>query len=227
MTARPAQRHTFVFADLAGYTALTDAHGDERAADVAEGFSLALAELLVDHAGEAVKHLGDGILLRLDSAADALRLAARAVGELGSRHGSLGVRVGMHTGPAVRRADDWFGAAVNLAARVAAEAGAGEVLLTRATHDEATAALRGFAVRPRGASRLKNVSEPVELFALVLPGDVLRDLEVDPVCRMAVDKELAHGRVRYGDEVYTFCPASCADLFRARPQRFFDAEEAP
>lgn len=71
--------HTFVLADLAGYTALTEAHGDEHAGDVAEAFARALAELSAEHAGEEVKRLGDGVLLRLDAAPDALRLAARAV----------------------------------------------------------------------------------------------------------------------------------------------------
>ncbi len=213
-------QHTFLLADLAGFTALTEAHGDKMAADVAEEFARAMRELLVEHTGEEVKRLGDGVLLRLDRAADALRLAAKAVSDLGGRHGALGVRIGMHTGPAVSRGDDWFGATVNLAARVAGEAGRAEVLLTAATRDAADAGLDGFGVRSLGRRRLRNLSEAIELFALVLAEDGCTDMALDPVCRMAVDPDHPHDQVRHAGETHVFCSSSCAALFRASPERF-------
>ena len=56
--------HTFVFADLAGYTALTEAHGDEHAADAAAEFCGAVRVLLPEHNTEEVKAIGDARLLR-------------------------------------------------------------------------------------------------------------------------------------------------------------------
>lgn len=94
---------TFLFADLAGYTALTEAHGDEHAAHEAAAFCDAVRELLDDYDGEEVKAIGDALLLRVAEPVEALRLAARIVCELGERDRSLGVRIGMHTGTAVRR----------------------------------------------------------------------------------------------------------------------------
>src|SRR5216684_2285701 len=83
--------HTFLFADLAGYTDL----------------------------------------------AEAIRLGVRIVREVGGRHFFPTVRVGIHTGPAVERGGDWFGASVNLAARVSGAAAGGEALLTDVTRDAA------------------------------------------------------------------------------------------
>ena len=127
MGASQDATHTFVFADLAGYTALTAAHGDDEAADAAEAFFAAVRELLPDHHAEEIKAIGDALMLRAPDAAQAAGLAERIVCGYGTQHRGLGIRVGIHTGTAVRRGDDWFGAAVNIASRVADLATAGEV----------------------------------------------------------------------------------------------------
>jgi adenylate cyclase len=124
---------TFLFADLSGFTALTEAHGDEEAADLAGGFFADLRAILADHGGHEVKTMGDEAMIRCDSASGAIGLALRLVQEIGARQGLPSVRVGLHTGPAAERAGDWFGATVNLAARVSALASGGEVLLTGAS----------------------------------------------------------------------------------------------
>jgi adenylate cyclase len=69
-----ADLHTFLFADLAGFTALTEAHGDEQAADLAHEFSRAGAELLPRHGAEQVKTIGDALMLRVDQPAEAVKL---------------------------------------------------------------------------------------------------------------------------------------------------------
>jgi class 3 adenylate cyclase/YHS domain-containing protein len=211
---------TFVFADLAGYSALTEAHGDERAADAAAEFCAAVRVLMEDYGGEEVKTIGDALLLRVPDAPQAVHLAARLVGDYGARHHSLGVRIGMHTGVAVCRDGDWFGAAVNLASRIADQAHAGEVLMSAATWAQAGDAALPGQLRPRGRRRLKNLIEPVELFALV-PEDITeRQLPIDPVCRMAVDPVLAADRAVYHGIEYHFCSIGCAEAFRAAPQRY-------
>jgi class 3 adenylate cyclase len=69
---------TFLFADLAGYTALAEAHGDELAADTAADFVVTARELLADADAEEIKSLGDGLMLRAPDATRAVRLGARA-----------------------------------------------------------------------------------------------------------------------------------------------------
>jgi class 3 adenylate cyclase len=206
--------HTFVFADLAGYTALTEAMGDESAADVAAEFCDHVRALLTEHRAEEIKVIGDAILLRVPEAASAARLAQRIVDDYGARHRALGVAVGMHTGTAVQRGADWFGSAVNVASRVADVAGAGEVLLTEATR---VAAGGTVSTRPRGRHAFKHVREPVELFELVV---AKRALPLDPVCRMVVDPELAPEHTVYRGVEYHFCSHACARAFAADPRRY-------
>lgn len=191
--AGPEAQHMLVFADLAGFTALTEAHGDRRAVGVIEEFSRSARELLHAYDAEQVKAIGDALMLRGTEAAQAVRLGVRLVDEVGAQHGFPGVRVGIHTGPAIRREDDYFGATVNLAARVADAANAGELLLTGATRDAAEPALEGVQFRNLGTRTLKNVTEPIELFTVLREDQAGGpDLLLDPVCRMALDPARSH-----------------------------------
>ena len=204
-----ASLHTFVFADLAGYSALTEAHGDEEAADAAAGFFEIVRSLLAEHGAEEVKVIGDAVLLRSPDAAPAAGLAERIVCDHGTRHRALGVRVGMHTGTAVRRGDDWFGSAVNIAARIADMARAGEILCSAATREALGPAVPLLA---RGERMLRNLVEPVAVYEFVLAQSARR-LPVDPVCRMGVDPIRAVARREHAGSDYYFCSERCVQAF--------------
>lgn len=212
---------TFIFADIAGFTALTEAHGDEEAAALVAEFCDAVSAEL-PRGGTQVKTIGDALMLAVPDPRAAVLLGLRIVNELMLGHGAPAVRVGLHHGPAVERGGDYFGAAVNLAARVSAEANGGEVLLTG--HTAALAPqLEGVIYVPRGRRALRNVREPVELFAAVRAGTVREDtLPHDPVCRMAVEPERATGRLMYEGTAYFFCSLACAGQFARHPERFAD-----
>jgi adenylate cyclase len=212
---------TFLFADIAGFTALTEAHGDEEAATLVADFCDAVtAELPARSA--LVKTIGDAVMLRIPDPAQAIGLGLRIAHGLMRGHGAPAVRVGLHHGPAVERDGDYFGATVNLAARVAGVASDGEVLLT--AHTAALAPeLEGVFYEPRGREALRNVREPVELFAAVRKGDSTNDrLALDPVCRMAVDPDRAAGRLMYEGTAYFFCTLACAGEFAREPERFVE-----
>jgi adenylate cyclase len=200
---------------------MTEVHGDEMAADAVRDFCAGVGSLLPEFDAEQVKSIGDAVMVRVPDAAPAVELAVRLIGEVGSRHGSLGVRVGAHTGPAVHRDGDWFGAAVNLAARVAAVAERGEVLMTEVTRTAAADSLSRFALERRPGQSFKNIAEPVTVYALTLASqpDVAR-LPTDPVCRMAVHpEEASERRTRDGAEVL-FCSSECAEVFDRDPDRY-------
>lgn len=222
-----ADEQTFVFADLAGFTALTEAHGDEFAADVAARFCSEARALLPEYDAEEIKSIGDAVMLRVPDPGGAVELALRVAEELGRHHGSLGVRIGMHTGPAVERGGDWFGATVNVAARVAELAQPGEVLMTAATSDAAKSSVADREVRSRGLKRLKNVADPIELF-VVCPVDAktLAGLPIDPVCRMSVDPAKGTEPVVYRGVTYHFCSSTCRDRFVADPRRYVQRRSA-
>jgi adenylate cyclase len=210
---------TFLFADIAGFTALTEAHGDEEAADLVADFCRAVTAELPCYGGDHVKTIGDAILLRLREPEQAVLLGLRIVNELMRGHGAPAIRVGLHHGSAVERDGDYFGAAVNLAARVSAEATGGEVLVTG--HTAALApAIDGVYYEPRGRQALRNVREPVELFAAVRTSAGEGRLPIDPVCQMGVDPDHAPGRLLHEGTAYYFCTLTCAGEFARDPARF-------
>jgi class 3 adenylate cyclase len=156
--------HTFLFTDLVGYTALTDAEGDDRAAEVALKLQRRVRDLLAGYGGEEVKALGDGIMLRCTDPAAAVRLGLRIVAELEADPTFPPVRVGMHSGQAVAHDGDWYGRTVNVAARLCSVAPGGEVLVSDATRG-AAGRMRKVDFGDRRLHWLRNVTEPIGTYS--------------------------------------------------------------
>jgi class 3 adenylate cyclase len=213
---------TFVFADIAGYTALTEAHGDADAAELAATFCREVSELARAAGGEVVKTIGDAVMVRHGEPSDAVGLGLTAAHEVLAGHGFPAVRVGMHHGPALARGGDWFGATVNLAARVAAAAAGGEVLLTAAVRDRA-GELGGVEFESRGEHRMRNVAAPVPLFAAVRDERSTETRHVDPVCRMLIAEGREAGSFRHAETLYRFCSLECARRFLDDPDAYTGA----
>ena len=210
---------TFLFADIAGFTALTEAHGDEQAVALVDEFAEAVQRELPAVRGEHVKSVGDALMLRVPDPADAIRLGLTITHDLLRGHEAPAVRVGLNHGSAVERDGDYFGSTINVAARVSALAGGGEVLVTG--HTAALAPdLEGVVYESRGRQALRNVSEPVEIFAAFPLGRQVDELATDPVCRMAVDPQRAAGRLVHHQTPYFFCSLTCAAAFAQHPERY-------
>ena len=156
---------TFVFADLVGYTALTEECGDETAARVAREFRRTISGLSREHGAWQVKSMGDGAMIWSPDAAGAVALAARLVEEVGVRPDLLPVRVGVHTGPVVMLGGDWYGSAVNVAARLAGEASANEALVSWATRSAARDDLKG-SLKHRCEIVLRGIERPIAVWSL-------------------------------------------------------------
>ena len=158
---------TVIYADLVGYSAATEAHGDETAAALALRLAdLAAASCAPEAGDRLVKSIGDAVLCSSTNPADGLRLAARLnQAVLNERH-FPSLRTGLCEGAVVERRGDIFGAVVNLAARIAELAEPGEVL---ATIEVADAAVRlEVPVSRVGPRRMKNLHDAHELFRLEL-----------------------------------------------------------
>ena len=211
------QVHTFLFADLAGFTALTEAHGDEEAADLAADFFECVRQLLPEYGAQEVKTIGDAVMVCCERPDAAVELGLRIVDEIGQRSRFPIVRVGMHTGPATARGGDWFGAAVNVAARVSGIAGGDQVLVSGATRD-ACGELEGVEYRHHGPQRFKNVNEPVEVYRAARTDEEATELPIDPVCRMAIDPGQAVGSLDFRGVTYHFCSLECVQAFSESPE---------
>jgi class 3 adenylate cyclase len=218
-----SETRTFLFADLAGFTALTEVHGDEEGADLVVEFAADVRSVLDEHGATEVKTIGDAVMLLAPVAGDAVRLGLRLAHEIGGCHGLPSVRVGMHSGPAIEREGDWFGTAVNVAARVAGLAGGDQVLLSDATRRLA-GPLDGVELRSLGSRPLRNIAEPLSIYEAVSIERAGNRLPIDPVCLMAVDPAREAGRLSHGGAEYHFCSLRCARSFAEAPDAFAAAQ---
>ncbi len=200
---------TFLFIDLAGFTALTEAHGDERAADLAGDF-VGIVHDELGASAKLVKTIGDAVLLVADDPVSGLETCRNVLERLDVEPDFPIPRTGIHHGPAVERAGDFFGATVNLTSRLAAQAHGGQVLASAVVAEAARSI--GCVVVYLGEFALKNVAERVQLFDVHI-GPRPNAVAIDPVCRMKVDVDKAAGRLRYEDADYWFCSLECAATF--------------
>ena len=154
----PTGTVTFLFTDVEGSTRLLVELGDEYAAALAEHHRM-LREAWRDHDGVEVDTQGDAFFVAFSRATDAVAAAAQAQHALTG--GPLKVRMGLHTGEPSLGGGGYVGYDVHRAARIAAAAHGGQVLLSQATAD-----LTGADVRDLGLHRLKDLSAAERLFQL-------------------------------------------------------------
>jgi adenylate cyclase len=204
---------TFGFIDLAGFTALTETQGDHDAADVAARFA-ELTRAALGAGDRLIKTIGDAVLVASARPEDALDLVERLLISAAADRTLPSLRAGFHHGPAVERDGDVFGAAVNLAARVSAEAYAGEVLATVAI--AAAASDRGIPVVEIGPVALKNVSVATVLSSIGFMVGAM-DSAIDPVCQAVIDRRAAAGQLNHERKTYWFCSLTCCAAFASNP----------
>jgi adenylate cyclase len=125
------------FLDLSGYTRLTEERGDEAAADLASRLRVLVRQSSREHGGESVKWLGDGVMSYFPDPGNGV-LAALDMVERATNDALPPARVGIHAGPVVFQEGDYFGRTVNVAARIADYARAGEVLVSQEVVDAAS-----------------------------------------------------------------------------------------
>ncbi len=151
---------TFVFADLVGYGALTEQRGDEAAMRVAREFRRLIRALSHEHGAWHVKSMGDEAMICVPDATRAVALAGRTLAEVRAHPDLLPVRIGAHTGPAVMHDGDWYGSAVNVAARLVGAARPNQALVSDTTRDAAGLGVRRFLPH-RDVVGLRGVGAPV------------------------------------------------------------------
>jgi adenylate cyclase len=157
---RPGRMPAMCFVDLAGFTRLTEQRGDAAAAAFAETLAVLAGRSAREHDGVPVKWLGDGVMAHFREPAGAV-LSALALMEQLPEAGLPPAHVGVAAGPVVVQGGDYFGRTVNLAARLAARAGAGQVLVSQRVVEAAPP--QGVAFVEVGEAQLKGFAGPVRL----------------------------------------------------------------
>jgi adenylate cyclase len=157
---RPGRVPAMLFCDLAGYTRLTEERGDAAAAALAESLAVLVDRSAREHGGVPVKWLGDGVMVHYRTPAGAVRSALELVERL-PEAGLPPAHVGVAAGPVVVQGGDYFGRTVNLAARIAARAQAGQVLASQSVASSGPPA--GVRFVELDELELKGVADPVRL----------------------------------------------------------------
>jgi class 3 adenylate cyclase/tetratricopeptide (TPR) repeat protein len=126
---------TIMFTDVEDSTKLLSTRGFTESHDIMKAYETIIDETVADHAGRRIKALGDGFMISFGSARHGVECALaiqEAITEYSKQHPErkIRIRIGLNTGEVVEEAGDIFGAAVNMAARVAGKAKGGQVLVS-------------------------------------------------------------------------------------------------
>lgn len=216
-TAAAARRNrhptsgTVVFIDMAGFTALTEAHGDEQAVGVVDKFESAVESSLPDPAA-LIKFIGDAAMLAFETTVEAVAAIATVMDRWAS-DGFPELRVGLHYGPLTWRAGDVYGATVNLASRVAGHAAGNQVLATAS----AAAALPEGSYAPAGAFTPRGTAH---LIRLVEVKTGAAQTSVDPVCQMRLTRGQGVATVAHDGDRWELCSLTCARRFTTNPNLY-------
>ncbi|MEM7171115.1 MAG: DUF5939 domain-containing protein [Pseudomonadota bacterium] len=167
---------TLLFTDLKGSTALYDREGDLAAYRLVQDHFAALKQVVRTHSGAVIKTMGDAVMAAFPSGNDGTAAAIAMMAAMrdlagGRRTDDVGLKVGLHAGPALAinagQSLDYFGQTVNIAARVQGLADAGEICLTSSLNDDqeipALLEQSGFLGYPELA-RLKGVSTEEQIY---------------------------------------------------------------
>jgi class 3 adenylate cyclase len=168
MTRRSTPTRGFLFADLRGYTAYAETHGDDAAAALLRSYRALVRRVISHFDGAEIRTEGDSFYVVFPSASDAV-LAGLAILDdaAGVTEGApMRIGVGVHAGEATETDEGFVGGAVNLAARVCAAAGPGQLFVTDTVRGITRGQLPARFI-PRGTRRLKGIAEAVPVFSVV------------------------------------------------------------
>jgi len=199
-----------LLADLSGYTALTETHGASAAADTIDKYLEIVKDCLV---GDSHLHerTGDEVMI-LSAFPDHLVATAKKLIQYSSGENNfLQVHGGLHYGKILKRNNSYFGAAINLTARIAGKANPGtfwcsEVYVNALLHKTAS------TFQPKGKHSFKNVSEENKLFELMT--GYPKHFHIDPVCKMLIHEKGKATAHPHESHIF-FCHPTCLDIYLA------------
>ena len=212
---------TVLFIDLAGFTPLTVAMGNETAAEVLSRFAAMVRTSASDMGGRIVKQIGDAFMLTFTRADEAIRFGLDIGKRVEDESQFPAVHIGAHTGAVLFREGDYVGAAVNLAARVSSTGGAGQFLITEAVH-AAAGRVPDAEFTSLPARTLKGIPKPVVLIDVRPAGGsrAADRLVTDPVCGMQLSPSDVVTVTHWQGTSYFFCSQDCAETFADSPERY-------
>jgi len=212
----------FAFVDLSGFTALTEAEGDERAVGVLTAFRGLLRDICSRRGVRVAKWLGDGAMLVGVEPTPLLAAVLEIHRAVGTARLPTALRCGVSAGEVILlEGDDYIGHAVNVAARLCEMASGDRVLVTSSLVDDLP---RWSTVFGNEEAAIRGLERPVSVsqvgFVPLSP-----PISIDPICGIPLTAAVAEesARDRLGQEVW-FCSESCRDTWERRPRPSTDGQ---
>src|SRR6266542_629122 len=185
----PSTVTAFLFTDIEGSTRLWEHEPEKMQPALARHDELARTAV-ESHHGTVVKMTGDGFYAAFDDALDAVEATLQLQQALADPDATNGVvlrvRCGLHAGMVERRDNDYFGSAVNRAARIMGAAHGGQIILSQAVVDRVAGRLpQAVSLHDLGSVRLRDLTHPERVYQIVHPQlrrdfPALRSLEATP-----------------------------------------------
>lgn len=204
------QNIAILIADLSGYTALTETHGSIMAADTIDRYLEMVKECL---AGDSILHqvVGDEVLIVSSSPDDLICTAIMLIQKCSVEHNFLQLHGSLHYGKILKRNNNYFGATINVASRIAARASKGTFWCSD-KFVNALADKTKFTFRSQGKQNFKNVNDGNEVLELILENTY--PFYIDPVCRMLIYKKEIY--VPHPGADIFFCSHHCREIYIGR-----------
>ena len=200
-----------LMADLSGYSALTETHGSVSAADLIDKY-IRIAENCLVGDSKLHQRTGDEIMFISDSPDFLLATALKLEANTASEENFLQVHGGLHFGKVLKRADSYFGSAINLVSRIAAKAVAGTFWCS----DEFVNSITDKSActfKSKGNHLFKNINGEKEVFELST--EKIKTSHIDPVCRMLILNPQNATQHPNESELY-FCSPHCLGLYQGK-----------
>ncbi|MBF0189423.1 MAG: adenylate/guanylate cyclase domain-containing protein [Magnetococcales bacterium] len=169
MAMRENRNLSIMFADIAGSTRLYESFGDAKARELTSRCIELLTAITNEYSGRVIKTIGDEVMCTFPSADLAADASVRMQEEVNNQSPAWGhplnIRIGFHFGEVIQEGGDVFGDAVNLAARMAAQAKADQIMTTGETKEQMNRMLQ-MDTRLIITTRVKGKANPVEIYEL-------------------------------------------------------------
>ncbi len=208
---------SFLIADLAGYTSLTEVHGDLSAADIVSRFIEIVKESLKEDTN-LVNQIGDEVLITSGNPKSILKTAINIFNKTENEPNFPSIHIGLHGGKVIKRAGQYFGNTLNLTSRICSYSKPGQLLCS---HEFVKFVQNKgkYDFLKLGDIRFKNVAKSVAVYEIILESNKIK-LSIDPICKMQVDMDNPPAKIPYEGKSYFFCSYQCSKKFIDNPEDF-------
>lgn len=197
-----------MMADLSGFTAMTEIHGDQSAVSIIDKYLNIVQKSLVG-SSYLYERVGDEMIIIASTAEDIAYTSTFMFEYAHNENNFLPLHAGLHYGPVIKKDGHFYGTTINTAARITSVAEKGKIICS-AEFKEQLPKNHQFILSNKGKQKFKNLLNPVDLFEMSCCIEYMtRQYVIDPVCHMLIKAPGTAQQLLHDGERYYFCSESC------------------